>query len=356
MSGINEEQLRDKHSETSDELKSQLAKQAGILKQYRKEHGKLQLFFDALTPIITPLDPVPVFTPDEKIGTTEIGLTMHISDVHYGATQDPDEIEGFNAFNIEICRKRCLSYAQYSANYGVRMRNAYNIQDCHIIVTGDLISGDIHQELMTTNEVPSPVQVVGAGNLLAEQIMTVAPHFRKVVVHFLVGDNHSRLTKKPQANEEGYNSLNYIVGHIAKSRTENQPNVEFNIYPQYEKVVTVNERQYLIMHGHGIKGWSGIPWYGLERKLAKESTARMQLIMASLKEFAMDRMSEIGFHKMWMGHFHTSILHPLYKVSASVQGSTALDHKDGRFSEPSQSTCLVHPRHGEFGWIDFNLK
>ena len=351
---INEQQLRDRHSEVSDELRRQIKSLEQTIRNYRQEHGKLELFFASLQDAVQTMPELPVLY--EPIGKVKVGSTcatvVHISDTHMGSVQLPDEIEGFNEFNPDICRSRSMGFVEKVVKWNELHRLAYRIDECHVLVTGDLISGDIHDELKITNAFPSPVQVVEAGTLLARQVAYLAPHFSRVVVHFLVEDNHSRLTKKPQAKEAGYNSLNYLVGKIASIYLENQQNVEFNIYPAYEKVIGVLNRRYLILHGHNIRGWMGIPWYSIERKIAKEATARMGLMMDEY--FA--KRADIGFHKMIFGHWHQPMDHPLYSCSGSVQGTDAYDHKDGRHAEPSQSAWFVHPRHGEFDRTNFLLK
>ena len=348
---ISGEQLKDKHSETSEELRRQLKEKEALLKQYRSSHGKLELFFDDVKQAITPISSIEPYVCDDLISGSRTDMCVHITDGHLGARQEPDEIENFNAYNIDICQRRQIGFIERVINYTYRMRKSFNIKHCSVLVTGDMISGDIHDELKITNEVPSPVQCVMAGDLLGTQIMMLAGHFDTVTVEFIVADNHSRLTKKPQSKEEGKNSFNYVVGYVAKIRTEVQENVKFNLHPQYEKVVDVNSRRYLILHGHNIRGWMGIPFYGIERKIAKESTARMQLMM---DEFFIKK-NEIGFHKLIMGHYHTPMVAPLYSIGPSVQGTDAYDHKDGRHADPAQSCWLVN-KHGELGRVDFNLK
>jgi hypothetical protein len=212
-------------------------------------------------------------------------------------------------------------------------------------------SGDIHKELSVTNAWPSPVQAIKAGELLAKQISIVTPHFETVNVHFIVEDNHSRLTLKPQSKEAGMNSMNYVVGWYAKALLADHKNVNFNIYPMYEKVIHVIGRSYLISHGHGMRGWSGIPWYGIERSVGKESTARLQLIMEDLT-----MMEKVGFQRFVFGHFHVPVNTPMYTCTGSVQGTSAYDHKNGRYAKPSQSAWLVHPLLGEFDWTAFSLR
>ena len=146
------------------------------------------------------------------------------------------------------------------------------------------------------------------------------------------------------------NSLNYLVGKMIEAYLKDLGNVKMSIYPMLEKVIEVNSRLYLVTHGHTVRGWMGVPWYGVERKVGKEAQSRMQLIM---QEF--ERAREIGFHKYIFGHFHTPIDTPLYSCGASLQGTDAYDHQAGRYANPGQSAWLVHPRNGEFNRINFNL-
>ena len=338
-------------SEIVQELTAQLEEKDRILEGYKKEHGKLEIFFNSLVSSVKALKPAPViYKPKEQTGMTEIEAVLHITDLHMGAVQESDEIEGFNEYNPEIAEARSMDFIYRFNRYTDRKRLSSDINNCSVLVTGDLISGDIHQELQVTNAFPVTVQVVRAAQVLAQQIHELSQNFKAVTVHFIGADNHGRLTRKPQAKQEGLNSLNYLAGVLAEAYLEKCANVNFNIYPQYEKVVTVLNRNYLISHGHGLKAWLGIPYYAADRKLGKEFTARMQLIMDQKL-----KASEIGFHKMVIGHFHVPINTPQYQFGGSVQGTDAYDHKDGRFAVPSQSAWFVHPKYKETSREDFEL-
>jgi len=345
-----EEQFRTEHSEKTEELKRKNKELESMLQSYRREHGKLEVFFDE---VINSIRPIPERKPipfDKVRSGSPVVPVLHLTDIHMGAVQEPNEIEGFNAYSPEIADNRMANLTLRWLNWVHYQRKAYRIDEAAIIITGDIISGDIHDELRTTNAFPAPVQVARASELLARLIADIAPSFKKVRVHFISEDNHSRLTKKPQAKEAGMNSLNYLVGVMTNTYLLSLSNVTFDIYPMNEKVINVNERLYLITHGHTIRGWMGVPWYGVERKVGKEALARLQIIM---QEF--ERAKEIGFHKYVFGHFHTPIDTPLYSCGASLQGTDAYDHQAGRYANPGQSAWLVHPKHGEFNRINFDL-
>lgn len=339
------------NSELVQELKRQLEEKNRILESYKKDHGQLEIFFNSLLNSVEAIKPLPiVYVPKEQARETEVIATMQIADAHMGAVQDAKEIEGFNEFNPDICRARQLNFAHRFNRWTDRHRLAYTINECAVLVTGDLISGDIHQELQVTNAFPITVQVVEAAKVLAEQMIELAQNFTSIEVHFIGADNHGRLTKKPQAKQEGLNSMNYLVGVLAKAYLEKIVNINFNIYPAHEKVVQVGSRNYLITHGHGMRAWMGIPWYSAERKVGKEATSRMQLIMDQKMQ-----MSEVGFHKFIFSHFHTPLDTQMYSCCGSVQGTDAYDHVAGRYALPSQAGWLVHPKYSEVARENFEL-
>jgi len=339
------------NSEIVQELKRQLEEKNRVLESYKKDHGQLDIFFNSLTSSVEAIKPLPiVYVPKEQSRDTVVTAVMQITDGHMGAVQLADEIEGFNEYNPDICRDRQLNFAHRYNRWVDRQRMSYTVNECAVLVTGDLISGDIHQELQVTNAFPVTVQVVEAAKVLAEQLTELSQNFTSVEVHFIGADNHGRLTRKPQAKQEGLNNLNYLVGVLAKAYLDKIVNVNFNIYPQYEKVVHVAHRNYLVSHGHGMMAWMGVPYYAAERKTGKEAQARMQLIMDQKM-----KMHDIGFHKMVVGHFHVPINAPMYSFGGSVQGTDAYDHKAGRFAVPSQAGWLVHPKYNDISREDFEL-
>ena len=350
---LDEAQLKARHDEEVEHLQNVIDERERELKDYRKEHGKLSNFFRQLDAAIEPIKPLPreykPRTGAQKVSGT-CAACMHSSDGHHGGVQPADEIEGFGEYSPEISERRQLGFARDVVEWVELHRNSYHIPGLAHLVTGDMISGDIHDELRITNAWPSPVQAIRAGELLAKQIEITAPHFEHVTVHFIVEDNHSRLTKKPQAKEAGLNSLNYVVGHHAKALLADHKNVVFNIYPKHEAVVHVLNRQYLLCHGHDVRGWMGMPWYGIQRKVAREALARLQIIMQDL-----DRAKTIGFHRYVFGHWHTPVDLPLYMACGSVQGTDAYDHQQGRHGDPSQSAWIVHPKHAEIDRTNFRL-
>jgi len=314
------------------------------LSAYKREHGHMENIVGEVLANVHSAAPVKVtYKPDSKRAGHPCDVVMQCSDQHYGAVQDPDEVEGFGIYSPEHSRKRQFGFAQDVLDWTAIHRYGYQVPRLHMVFTGDYISGDIHEELRVTNAMPSPVQAVEQAEIIGGQVLMMAPHFESVVMHMITDDNHGRLTKKPQAKEAGLNNYGYIVAQIVKKMVANQPNVDCRIYAMPMQSIDVNGRRYLMMHGHGVQGWAGFPYYGIERAVSREALKRMN---------APDTRK---FHRCILGHWHAPLAHPWYWIGGSVSGTDAFDHKQGRWSKPMQVSWVVHPKWGEFNRTEWDL-
>ena len=274
--------------------------------------------------------------------SSTLSAVLVLSDWHIGEVVEKDEIEEFNEYNWALAQKRAYYLQKQFVNWVNVQRSAMTVDELVVVCIGDLVSGSIHYELHVTNEFPAPVQSVRSGILVAKTIAEMAPHFKSVRVEFVTMDNHSRLTQKPQWKDGGFNSYNYVVGFVAKERLSGVKNVEFNMYSSVKALVAIQGWKYLCQHGHGIKGWSGIPWYGTDRHIAREAKSRRSIPTKT-------------FDKMIIGHFHQPLWTTDYIVNGSLSGTSELDHGCGRHALPSQVAFLVHPKYGEMNRIEFNV-
>ena len=363
LKGVTPEQLK-KQVEPDPKLralKAEVGELRSTIDRLRLDEGQILAMTDEIVSHLKPIQPPPlVYAPPEAKRAVEspISLVVHNTDWHYGEYQDPDEVEGFGRFSREVCKNRILNkFVPGLVDWTELHRKSYIVDECVLLYTGDMISGDIHQELKVTNEVPSTVQAVEAAYLICDQILMLTPHFKTVRVEFIIVDNHSRLTIKPQAKEAGLNSFNYVTARMVEALLKKASNVTFNYYPTLQKTVAVQNTQYLCMHGHQIKGWAGYPYYGMDRQVGKEAVRRMQKASAGDMTWGevFDLWKTLRFDKMLMGHFHAPLNGPWWSVGGSVSGTSTYDHQFGRYTPPTQTAWFVHPKRGEFDWTVFNL-
>lgn len=326
-------------------LEDRVRELEGRLETFQKEHGSLRGSIRSVAEAVDRLEPPKIIyrAPSKSKVSTPVACVPHITDWHMGATIDRNEVEGFNEFSPAILKSRIRNWAQDLLEWVELHRSNYDVPKCLIPVTADMVSGGLHDELLVTDAYPSPVQAVESGHLLAEFVSTLSPHFETVEVHYIGVDNHGRLTKKLQHNQGGYNTWNYVVSSIAELELQNHSNVQWNYYPREIQSVHFHGRDYLLTHGHNVKGWAGFPYYGIERQVGKEAVRRLQ--------------TGIGkFDRVILGHWHAPLQHPNFWIGGSAQGTSAYDHANGRHSPPIQSAWFIHPRHAEFDRTDWLLR
>jgi hypothetical protein len=321
-----------------EHLRSLVAELEGKVKRERDMTGEQRIINLALTEAIREAAPRPMaYKPNKRAGTP-ITHVLQLTDLHNGEVTKKDEVDGFGEFSPEIFTSRIQKLASAVIDVTNVKRAGYNIPHLHILGTGDYISGDIHEELKVTNAYPAPVQAVRAGYDIGEAIAMMAPHFERVTCDFITLDNHGRMTRKNQAAEGGENNWGYVVAHVVKQYLQRFSNVDMRIHAKASALVSVGDvERYLLFHGHQIKGWAGLPYYGFDRRVAMEAVKRMGA-------------PESGFTKMVMGHFHVAVDAPNWLIGGSLSGTNAFDHSCGRHSRAHQTSWLVHQKHGQFDW------
>lgn len=342
---MSEDEVLQKHRPTSEmlALQEENAELRKTLKKYRREHGNLESLVHQVVDLV-PTEPVidRIYIPEEKSLGSKADVCFHLTDLHYGAVQPGDEVEGFGEYSPEIAEERLFEFGKNILDWVKVKRSGYDVRAAHVLLTGDYISGDIHEELRVTNAFPAPVQAVNVSVMLTRFIKMLLPFFESVNTHVITDDNHGRLSRKIQSKESGLNNWSYVVGCWLKKALEQ--NMSVNVIARPWESVNCNGRRYLLTHGHRVMGWAGFPYYGIERMVSREALKRMNA-------------PEVRkFHKVVMGHWHAPLAHPWYWIGGSLSGTDAYDHAQGRHCEPKQVTWMIHSKHGEFDRTEWVLR
>lgn len=338
-------QVKERLSPERAALREQVGELKAECKRLYRLAGETSEIVAAVKDEIKAYAPVTLVATSAKVSKVEspIAMVAHVTDWHIGLVTKASQVEDFGENNFVLAQARLDKFAESLAKWAALHRASYVIDECVVLGTGDWISGDIHDGLTRTNEFPVPVQAVRSGYLLGAFVREMARHFPRVRVEFITKGNHDRLTRKPQAQDGGFNSMGFVVGHIAAQSVSAQKNVTFNIYPESHHVVNVKGQRYLLAHGDGILGTWGIPYYGIERKNAREAMKRMN--------------ADVGKHfdQTVIGHFHSAADHEAWLIGGSLTGTDENDHTQGRHSRPHQTAWFVHPKHGKFDWTRWYL-
>ena len=248
-------------------------------------------------------------TPKPKKSDTRTveSAVLLLSDLHAGEVVDKDEMGGVGEFNWSILESRLSFVFETTRKYLLENMSNHHFDTLHIQMLGDMVSGQIHEELLKTEQFTVFEYVVGLANLLAQAILYLAPHFPNIKVTGVVG-NHGRLTKKPAFKQAAIRNFDYLTYIMCRNFVlERTDNVEFVLPKSFFAETDIEGWNCLAYHGDGIRSYLGLPFYGLTRAVNE-----WQDIMV-----AQGKM----FSYMFLGHFHRPATLSNINVETFLNGS-----------------------------------
>jgi hypothetical protein len=272
----------------------------------------------------------PAASKRDNVGT----IVAQLTDTHFDEIVRPDEVGYINAYNREIARIRLNRWAERAIVLSRDYVSGVEIEGLFIPATGDLLSGDIHQELRESNADILYAsadywidQLIAAINLLSEE-------FPKVHVAAVVG-NHGRSTHKPVFKGRARSNIEWLMWRQIARHFQNDENVTIQVADSMDLTVQVYNTRYLLTHGDQFKGGSGIS--GAYAPLALGHHRK------SMRQAATDEPLDV----MVMGHFHQSLWLPGVIVGGSMKGYDEYAYGlNLRPEEAKQSFWVTTPEHG----------
>ena len=243
-----------------------------LTRQYKKavkDSAIADRFMEAATNSLSIAEVVEPYTiPIHQSEGTEHRAVALLSDLHVGEVVSAAETNHLSEYNTEIFKERMQLWTEKVVELvGIR-RNSLTLPSLNIFLLGDVVSGDIHEELSNTNDGSIIDQVVVATHEIAKSLITLASHFEHIEVSGVAG-NHGRLKKVPYFKLKQRMSWDTLIYQMLALVTKNQPNISYHIPASFWTVRDVLGTRFLLLHGDGINSWNGIPWYGLERMFSR---------------------------------------------------------------------------------------
>lgn len=280
------------------------------------------------------INTTPKWTTEKKVAHTHGIPSLFLSDLHYDETVIKEQVNYLNEYNHEIAAKR-LEYTFKEAVRYWKSDYANPVYDgFHLILNGDIFSGNIHEELRETNYQPILRSVVDLEELLIKGIDLLVAEFGKVFITCACG-NHSRIDKKPRAKNRVFDNYEWILyQHLAK-QYRSRPEITFRIDDSYEFTFEIYKRRFLQTHGDIFKGGGGIG--GILVPILRGLSKRAQ------------NYSSVGkpFDTMLIGHFHQEIQMDYLIINGSLKGFDEWVMSMGfQFEKPKQVMFLNDPHYG----------
>lgn len=270
--------------------------------------------------------------------TNQRGITgipfLGLSDIHHGEVVDTSQINFVNSFNRKISRERLEFTFKTCVSLCKNFFNRPKYEGIVCALNGDMISGNIHEELAETNEGTILESVVELTEILIQGITFLADQFGKVYVPCIAG-NHGRINRKPRAKNRARDNYEWIIYQWLFKHFEKDDRVNVVIPNGPDTQYSIYGINFLQTHGDQFHGGTGIA--GLFSPLML-GLARKQMRQQAIRS---------PFDVMFIGHWHQYIHTEKLIVNGSVKGMD--EYAFGLnlpFEHPKQALFIVHPDHG----------
>ena len=272
----------------------------------RKSNYLVDAIYEATTPY-SKVSAAKITKPTGKRrGESTQTVVAPLTDTHIGEDVDYQQMAGLNSYSFSIFNNRLSGWASQVLNLVELRRASVPIDDLIVPMLGDMISGDIHDELIKTNQDNVMGQMIRGANLIAQALISFAPHFKTITVPCVVG-NHGRMTRKPPMKDK-YMDWDYLLYQWVAAFCKNQPNIKFQINTSYMNIFQVYDKNVLIMHGDSASGGGSISTItrvitNLRNVLQFRKGLEPEIAEANIhvKE---PNLLPTTFDSLMMGHFH----------------------------------------------------
>ena len=267
--------------------------------------------------------------------SSAIAVAM-LSDTHWDEVVSPEEVDYVNKYDREIAEKRLYRFVDRTiALARDYVTGPVEVTGLTLFLGGDMVSGDIHEELTETNSGTMLETVVHWTGQLASAITTLADHFEKVHIAGVVG-NHGRRTRKSRSKKRVRDNFDWLIYQSVSTMLKDDKRITWQIPEAADTVVKVHNTRFLLTHGDKVRGGGGVGgiWPPIKR---------MQFRLKANPQTAHDIMC--------IGHWHQLVLAPSsgLVVNGSPKGWDEYAATSGfeyHEQDTAQAFMLVTPEYG----------
>lgn len=323
-----------------DKLRIELASVRKDLKNIQVKNDTAESIRTEIFNLATrsPDAPTWVNSPSGKLGARGTPMTMW-SDWHFGEVVKPEQVGGMNEFTTDIAINRVRRLVDTSIDLAYNHMGRAKTQYPGVVVClgGDMMTGNIHEELMGTNDKTPQEQINVLTDTLAAGIERMASKFGKAYVPCVVG-NHGRDTKKAWTKEHVQTNHEWVIYTNLERYFRRDKHIHVQVAPETDIFFQAQGHRFLLTHGNnlGVKGGDGI--------IGAIGPIMRGKIKTSHSEAHIGR----EFDTIIMGHWHQMLWLPGCIVNNSLKGYDEFARLVLRapYSRPSQALWFVHPEHG----------
>ncbi|MBP4049035.1 hypothetical protein J9978_05915 [Chromobacterium violaceum] len=273
--------------------------------------------------------------PRKPRGSREIGVpTLMASDWHWAEVVDPRQINGVNEYSLSIAHDRARRLIEKTIQLLRGEFSGASYPGIVFVLGGDMVSGDIHEELQATNELEIMPTVVDLIGVLAWCIRSLADEFGQVFVPCVTG-NHGRNTKKIRAKGRNFTSFDWLTYVMLAKLFEGDDRVSFLIPDGPDAYWRVYGTRYMLTHGDEFRGGDGM------------IGALGPIVRGDHRKRSRSGQIDMSYDVLLVGHFHQLIQLQRLIVNGSLKGYDEFAWRCGfPYERARQALWITHPEHG----------
>ena len=338
-SGLNPNNTPKSFEDAVTDMKGSIRKKAEKIKAREAilKKAATEIIIDG---IIDAINSRPYYEPQRfeishNVNYSEETIVLMISDIQAGTYISKESTGGLNEYNWSVLEKQFEKLYYGLEEIVIRHKMVAPIKNLHVHFIGDIVEGwDIFKGQSNAIDHDIAHQLLDVIDLICDFLDRTRTLFEHIHVVGVPG-NHGRIGKRGENLH--YVNYDYIVYKLVEKTLKDYPEYSWQITESWWQVDTIYDYNFLIFHGDDIRGWQGIPYYGIDRA-AKNYRELLELL-------------GIRYDYMEIGHFHVpselSGVTTEKFVNGCWPGGTIYSMKGmGAANTPIQKLFAVHPNQG----------
>lgn len=185
---------------------------------------------------------------DPRAGT----LLAVLSDTHYGEVVRPEEMGGYNKFDLAIAEQRTERFFRRLIRVARDYFAGVKYDGVVLALGGDLVSGDIHEELVQTNQMSTYETVLWAVPRLAAGVELLAKEFGRMHVVSVPG-NHGRDNKTPRYKGRSAHNADSLIANLVARQFLGSGDVTFDVPRSIDATFRIYDFTFALEHGEELQ-------------------------------------------------------------------------------------------------------